>query len=656
MATKRDRQFLRAIPPLLITALLCAAAGAATIYVDDDAPDFGDGSSWETAYKHLQDALAEAEAAEGPVEIRVAQGLYRPDRSSADPDGTGDRKATFHLLDRTTIKGGYAGLAAADPNERDIEAYATVLSGDLAGNDVLSEDPCDFVFAPEDGYWPRPEEWCLVHESTRRENSLHVVTSDGVDQSAVLDGFVVTAGNAFQPPYWLGHDAPVVIQAKDQGAGITNRGGSPRLLSCTFVDNSAYGDGGAMYNAEVCNPVVRDCRFENCYVLFGEGTVCSGDANNRESGVQLEMTGCTFRRNSVWWRSGAGVANYYGSLVLQDCCFKAHVASSAGAVVHAMRSTAVFDHCRFHDNHCRVIGVSETDLLLTHCRVESNSCASTGGGLSLRRSNASLRDCSLIGNQAKNGGAIYADGELALENCLFAGNCAAENGGAVHGARLYPVVTNCTFFGNRAHEGGALWLSNVSQPILKNSVLWSNQAVEGPSVYLLDIDSAPSSVCVSYSALEAGRAGIWHGASNEVFWGSGNVDVDPSLAGPGYWDPNGTADEPSDDFWVDGDYHLKSQAGRWDPATDNWVTDDITSPCIDAGDPNRPIGPEPFPNGGRINMGAYGGTAEASKSWFGEPVCETIIAGDINGDCCVDFKDFQILSLHWLESQAKARE
>ena len=58
---------------------------------------------------------------------------------------------------------------------------------------------------------------------------------------------------------------------------------------------------------------------------------------------------------------------------------------------------------------------------------------------------------------------------------------------------------------------------------------------------------------------------------------------------------------------------------------------------------------EPFPNGGIINMGAYGGTAEASKSYFGEPVCETIVAGDINGDCKVNFKDFALMAFHWLE-------
>ena len=48
-------------------------------------------------------------------------------------------------------------------------------------------------------------------------------------------------------------------------------------------------------------------------------------------------------------------------------------------------------------------------------------------------------------------------------------------------------------------------------------------------------------------------------------------------------------------------------------------------------------------------MGAYGGTPEASKSYFGEPVCETIVAGDINGDCEINFKDYTFIALHLLE-------
>ena len=60
--------------------------------------------------------------------------------------------------------------------------------------------------------------------------------------------------------------------------------------------------------------------------------------------------------------------------------------------------------------------------------------------------------------------------------------------------------------------------------------------------------------------------------------------------------------------------HLQSQAGRWDTLLDKWVIDNTHSPCIDTGDPNSLMGDEPDPHGNRINMGAYGGTDQASMS------------------------------------------
>lgn len=64
-----------------------------------------------------------------------------------------------------------------------------------------------------------------------------------------------------------------------------------------------------------------------------------------------------------------------------------------------------------------------------------------------------------------------------------------------------------------------------------------------------------------------------------------------------------------------GDFHLKSAAGRWNGTT--WVKDTVTSPCIDAGKTSAAYANEPTPNGNRANMGAYGNTAEASKSTSG---------------------------------------
>ncbi len=177
---------------------------------------------------------------------------------------------------------------------------------------------------------------------------------------------------------------------------------------------------------------------------------------------------------------------------------------------------------------------------------------------------------------------------------------------------------------------------NFGIGIESQTVTLTNSIVSGNNRQLA-VNTATS--VVTFSNIEGG----WPG--------EGNIDADPCFVTPGHWeDPCNTPEWSWDDIWIHGDYYLKSQAGRWDPNSEAWVIDEVTSLCIDAGNPMDPIGHEPFPNGGMINMGAYGGTEEASKSYFGEPPCETIMAGDIDGDCQINFADFRLMALHWCES------
>ncbi|HEY8240750.1 MAG TPA: right-handed parallel beta-helix repeat-containing protein, partial [Kiritimatiellia bacterium] len=62
------------------------------------------------------------------------------------------------------------------------------------------------------------------------------------------------------------------------------------------------------------------------------------------------------------------------------------------------------------------------------------------------------------------------------------------------------------------------------------------------------------------------------------------------------------------------DFHLRSTAGRFDPATSSFVTDTNDSPAIDFGNPSAAFAAEPAPNGSRVNAGMHGNTPEASKS------------------------------------------
>jgi hypothetical protein len=113
-----------------------------------------------------------------------------------------------------------------------------------------------------------------------------------------------------------------------------------------------------------------------------------------------------------------------------------------------------------------------------------------------------------------------------------------------------------------------------------------------------------------------------------VNWGPGNIDADPCFADP-----------------CNGDYHLQSAAGRWDPNSETWVTDTNTSRCIDAGNPGSPPADEPTPNGNRINMGAYGGTAEASKS----PASWALVS-DLTNDRIMNHDDLGVFVGYWLQS------
>jgi len=193
-----------------------------------------------------------------------------------------------------------------------------------------------------------------------------------------------------------------------------------------------------------------------------------------------------------------------------------------------------------------------------------------------------------------------------ISNCVIVGNRCADPlgsdplGGVIYCIDSNSIFENCTIADNYAGTGGAGMYFIDSNAVIANCIVWGNM----PEEILTASGTAP---VVSYSNV----LGTWHGR--------GNADVDPAFAFPGYWadltDPD-TALDPShpDAMWLDGDYHLMSRAGRWDPVNQTWIKDDHTSLCIDAGDPNSPWQREPEPNGERINLGAYGGTAQASMS------------------------------------------
>ena len=76
------------------------------------------------------------------TEVRIAQGIYTPDRrlgirsASFDIDHSGSVSSGSTLGFGIILKGAFAGIKALDPNERDTNKFKSVLSGDLNGDEV----------------------------------------------------------------------------------------------------------------------------------------------------------------------------------------------------------------------------------------------------------------------------------------------------------------------------------------------------------------------------------------------------------------------------------------------------------------------------------------------------------------------------------------
>jgi len=310
-----------------------------------------------------------------------------------------------------------------------------------------------------------------------------------------------------------------------------------------------------------------------------------------------------------------------------------------------------------------------------------------GGLLSIDNDRVTISNCHIIDNTAGMGGGIYLSGQYSqsdpavsclIGGCNISGNKATQRGGA---AELY-YCTDLTLSHNvitgNSQPDGTISASYISDAAINHCTIADNQAGTSGSGGGLKLWEVCYDVAIANSIFWGNTPdqivndgavpppAVTHSDVQGSYTGTGNINLGPLFAEPGTWDSN---------LWLPGDYHLKSEFGRWMPfanrsdiITDGivnmydfvalsqqwqqsgddlsadinldgtvnladlsileegflttgaessigvWATDDSTSPCIDAGDPADDYSLEPIPNGNRVNMGAYGATTQASRS------------------------------------------
>jgi parallel beta-helix repeat protein len=448
----------------------------------------------------------------------------------------------------------------------------------------------------------------------------------GESESAVVSGFTIINGktggkgsgirceNASSPTisnckiqdnvgvalYCGSNSFPIIVNCNistNSGSGILCNASSPTIMNCNIIGNSSHLGGGGIDCENGSSPTIKDCIIADNDGYRAGGIACSG-------GSSPTISDCTIRNNSARSYEGGGIKCVDSSPTITRCIINDNQAGpvESGGGILVRNSSAIISDCTI-----------------------SNNMAGHGGGIQVNGGSPTITNCVLSGNEAggKGGGINVNNGSPTFTNCIISGNKAnslLRGGGGIHIRNASAIITNCTISNNTANEGGGIYCEkqlSQSVPTITNCIFWEDTPYEIHN-------SCGDKFEVRYSDVMTGGV--------VPYPGEGNINSNPMFFAHGYWNDNGTPD-PSDDFWVDGDYHLTSD-----------------SPCIDVGTsegaPDTDIDGDIRPQDAGIDIGA---DEYSVYDFDGDGVpddednCPTVwnpdqtdVNGDGFGDACVD--------------------
>ena len=475
---------------------------------------------------------------------------------TAAPSGTAD--AGFVLLNTNST----FGIDITNTGKIDFKVESLSIS-DANGVFSLVTPVQDHLLAPGDSVWVEIGFTPAEEKSYTGAINIHSTSSNAPNKQITLNGVgvsgkVVPGGEVSGT--WTNDESPYTVTGDihiPRGQTLTIEPGVVVKLAGHFGLTVGY------------RATLRARGTQTEHIVFTPMDTNKGWFGIRfvNSGADDVLKYCTIEYAKKPYNAGSGYLDLFGGGIL--CCSSWEAEPS-----YAVPSNPAIDHCLIAKNH-----------------------AVSGGGIfCMDESEAQITNNTIVDNSAFiDGGAVCIESASpTITNNVIAHNSALDSGGILtwYGT---PSIINNTIVHNRPNAlylGPTPWTwgPDSSPPVL-NNILWENEIYVSSSVSSDDYD-------IRYNNIQGGCKIKGY----EDKEGEGNIDIDPCFADP-----------------FRRDYHLKSEAGRWEPNTETWVIDDLTSPCIDAGQPGTSIGQEPAPNGGIINMGAYGGTDQASKSPENQP-------------------------------------
>jgi hypothetical protein len=290
-----------------------ASISAARLYVNGNVAASGDGTSWEQAFKTLEEAFEHMEHRCSAAEkIWVAAGVYKPNKIAGN--GTTDRDKAFLPPSHIKIYGSFAGTETS-LEQRDLSnpANRSILSGDFNDNDVVTGSGETLSI------------------SGNEENASRVVILMHTTNT-VLDGFTIKGGNAIGS-----NDIRIGTYTlnNDDGAGIYGYQADARIVNCIFTQNTAA-RGGAFFTSEYSYPVVENCLFLH--------NIATTNGSALTTLYNFPIVNCTF-----WGNRGTGSNTS---------------AVYAGANYFTMRNSIIYGNNGGFDHNGNGAGLNITNCLI----------------------------------------------------------------------------------------------------------------------------------------------------------------------------------------------------------------------------------------------------------------------------------------------------
>ncbi len=359
------------------------------IYVNKNVTTSGNGSSWNTAYKELNQALT---VASNGKEIWVAKGIYAPIYCT-NCNTNAEKDATFSIPDGVKLYGGFVGNETSI-TQRNFNNNLTILSGNT--------DP-------------------LSKSGNIKSHVYNIVTMVNVGANTKLDGFVLSGARAVKTSTPAGEigtsGGGVIVEGKTKGNA------TPNISNCVFYDNYAKGFGGAMFTNGSFDgyaaPTIDNCKFTN-NVSEQEG----GAINNQGiyKGVANPIfKNCVIENNTTDSASGGGMYNNgvegICNPIYENCKVINNFAHFYGGGVYSIgkmgKCVPQYTNMLFYKNK-------------SYSGAAIYSLGSLGGDCS-----PLVTNCVIYGNMANTGGGIYSN--------------ASDSTG-----RARPIITNSIIYNNMA--------------------------------------------------------------------------------------------------------------------------------------------------------------------------------------------------------------